>query len=330
MMGLSSRIVGTGSFVPSRVVSNEEVGRQLGVGPEYIARVSGIQTRHWVVSGEDCSWLAEQAARQALEQAHVSPEDVDAIIVSSTSPDMMFPSTACLLQGRLGIKGMPAFDVAASCSGFLYAMSMADCFIRSGQYRRCLVVAAEVKSRSLDLTDLSTAILFGDGAGAAVLERSSDSQVGIVSIRLHADGAFHDLVKISGGGSRHPLSSEVLETQGHTLRIQGSKIYRLAVRQLAQAVKEHVADEKWELEQIDQVVFHQANGRLIAQVGKALGTPTDRCFSIIESLGNASSASLPIALDHAYRSQRLKPGHRVLLGTFGGGLTWGTALVRWG
>lgn len=330
MMGVISKIAGTGSFVPGRVVSNEEIARQVGVEPDYIVRVSGIQTRHWVSSGEDCSWLAEQAARQALEQAKLAPADMEAIIVSSTSPDMMFPSTACLLQGRLGVKGMPAFDVAASCSGFLYALSMADGFIRSGQYQRCLVVAAEVKSRSLDMTDLSTAVLFGDGAGAAVVERSSDPEVGLVSLRLHADGAFHDLVKIPGGGSRHPLSSEVLGARGQTLRIQGSKIYRLAVRQLAQAVKAHVAEEHWKMEQLDQVVFHQANGRLIAQVCKALGALPDRCFSVIEYLGNASSASLPIALDHAHRSKRLKPGHRVLLGTFGGGLTWATALVRWG
>ncbi|MGD9850348.1 MAG: 3-oxoacyl-ACP synthase III family protein [Nitrospirales bacterium] len=329
-MSFGSRIIGTGSFLPSRVVTNQEVSRLLDVEPDYIERVSGIRTRHWVSPGEDCSWLAEQATRQALEDAHVAPEDLDAIVLSSTSPDMLFPSTACLLQGRLGIKGMPAFDVAASCSGFLYGLSMADCLIRSGQYRRCLVVAAEVKSRSLDLNDLSTAILFGDGAGVAILERSSQADMGIVSIRLHANGAFHDLIKIAGGGSRRPLSSAVLEERGHTLRIQGSKIYRVAVRQLAQAVREHVTEEKWELGQLDHVIFHQANGRLIAQVCKALGTPADRCFSIIENLGNASSASLPIAMDQANRSHRLKPGQRVLLGTFGGGLTWATALVRWG
>jgi len=330
MASLSSRIAGTGSFVPGRVVSNQEVGQRLGIDPDYIVRVSGIRTRHWVASGEDCSWLAEQAARQALHQAQVAPEELDAIIVSTTSPDIMFPSTACLLQGRLGIKGIPAFDVSASCSGFLYALWMADCFIRSGQYRRCLVVAAEVKSRSLDLTDLSTAILFGDGAGAVILERSSDPSVGLVSIRLYSDGAFHDLVKIPGGGSRNPLSLEVLEARGQTLRIQGSKIYRLAVRQLVQAVQAHVIDEQWQLEQVDQMIFHQANGRLIAQVCKALGLSADRCFSVIEKFGNASSASLPIALDHAHRSLKLKPGLRVLLGTFGGGLTWGTGLIRWG
>ncbi len=329
-MGLGSRIIGTGSFLPPRVVTNQDISSLLHVKPDYIERVSGIRTRHWVSPGEDCSWLAEQAARQALEDASLTADDLDAIVLSSTSPDMLFPSTACLLQGRLGIKNIPAFDVAASCSGFLYGLSMADCFIRSGKYRRCLVVAAEVKSRSLDLKDLSTAILFGDGAGAAILERSLQGDMGVASIRLHADGAFYDLIKISGGGSRQPLSSAILERQGHTLRIQGSKIYRLAVRQLAQAVREHVAEEKWELKELDQIIFHQANGRLIAQVCKALGTPGDRSFSIIENLGNASSASLPIAMDRANRSHRLKPGNRVLLGTFGGGLTWGTALVRWG
>ena len=330
MKGLYSRITGTGFFVPSRVVGNAEIGDRLGVHADYIERVSGIQTRHWVAPGEDCSWLGEQAARQALEQAGILPDDLDAIIVSTTSPDVMFPSTACLIQGRLGVKGMPAFDVSASCSGFLYALSMADGCIRSGQYRRCLVVAAEVKSRALDLTDLSTAILFGDGAGAAVLERSCDPGVGVVSIRLYADGAFHDLVKIFGGGSRRPLSHEVLEAGAHTLRVQGSKIYRLAVRRLTQAVQAHVAEEHWAVQKLDHLIFHQANSRLMTQVCQALGASAERCFSIIESLGNTSSASLPIALAQAHRSQRLQPGHQVLLGTFGGGLTWGTALLRWG
>ena len=202
----------------------------MGIEPSYIFRVSGIRSRFWADSQEECSFLAEQATRRALDQAGLVPEDLDAILVSSTSPEMIFPSTACLLQARLGIRGIPAFDLSASCSGFLYGLSMADCFIRAGQFRRCLVVASEIKSRSLDVKDLSTTILFGDGAGAAIVERSSNSDMGVVSIRLHADGTYHDLVKIAGGGSRQPLSQDVLDASAHTLRIRGSRVFRIAIR----------------------------------------------------------------------------------------------------
>ncbi len=207
---------------------------------------------------------------------------------------------------------------------------MADCFLRAGQFRRCLVVASEVKSRTLDHEDLSTAILFGDGAGAVILERSTSPDHGIVSIRLHADGQHHDLVKISGGGSRQPLSQAVLDDRSHTLRIQGATLYRIAVRRLQQAVVDHLAEEKWHVAELDQVIFHQANGRMIAQLCRRLGIVPERCVTMIEQVGNTSSASIAMALDYANRAQRLLKGNRILLGTFGGGLTWGTALIRWG
>lgn len=330
MNGIVSRIVGTGSYLPVRRVENQEVADLLGIDPSYIFRVSGILTRFWADPQEECSFLAEQAARRALDQAGLAPEDLDAILVSSTSPDMVFPSTACLLQARLGIKGIPAFDLSASCSGFLYGLSMADCFIRAGQFGRCLVVASEIKSRTLNFKDLGTAILFGDGAGAAILERSSGTDGGIVSIRIHADGNYHDLVKIAGGGSRQPLSHEVLDSRDHTLRIRGSQLFRMAIRRLGQAVSQHLKQEKLEIAELDQVIFHQANGRMLTQFCKKLGLPSDRCMMMIEEVGNTSSASLPMALDQANRDRRLKTGNRILLGAFGGGLTWSTALVRWG
>ncbi len=330
MSQVFTRISATGSALPARRVENLEVAQALGKDPSYIFRVSGIRARHWVGSHEDCSSLAEQASRQALAQAGLIPNELDAIIVSTTSPDMPFPSTACLLQARLGIEGIPAFDCSASCSGFLYGLSMADCFLRAGQFQRCLVVASEVKSRTLDHEDLSTAILFGDGAGAVILERSSDSDRGIMSIRLHSDGQYHDLVKIPGGGSRQPLSQAVLDNRLHTLRIQGSKLFRIAIRQLGQGILEHVEEEKWDLHALDQVIFHQANARMISHLCRNLGISSERCVAIMEEVGNTSSASLPMALDFANRHDRLQDGSRILLGAFGGGLTWGTALVRWG
>ncbi len=327
---LLSRMSGTGSALPARRVENEDVAKLLGKDPAYIFRVSGIRARHWVDSHEDCSSLAEQASLRAFAQAGLTPHDIDAIIVSTTSPDMPFPSTACLLQARLGISGIPAFDCSASCSGFLYGLSMADAFLRVGQFKRCLVVASEVKSRTLDPEDLSTAILFGDGAGAVILERSTNPDHGILSIRLHSNGEHHDLVKISGGGSRQPLSQEVLDSRAHTLRIQGSKLFRIAIRQLRQAIIDHVEAEKWDLSDLDQCIFHQANARMISHLCRTLGIPSERCVAIMEEMGNTSSASLPMALDFAHRHDRLKKGSRILLGSFGGGLTWGTALIHWG
>ena len=325
-----SRISGTGSALPSRRVENPEVAALVEKDSSYIVRVSGIRTRHWVEPHEDCSSLAEQASRQALDWAGLTPQDLDVIIVPTTSPDMLFPSTACLLQARLGIAGIPAFDCSASCSGFLYGLSMADCFLRAGQFQRCLIVASEVKSRTLDRQDLSTAILFGDGAGAVILERATNPDHGIVSICLHADGRYHDLVKVAGGGSRQPLSQTVLDNRSYTLRIQGSKLFRIAIRKLRQAIQDHVKEEKWEMAELDQVIFHQANARMITHLCRTLGISSERCVAIMEDVGNTSSASLPMALDYANRHDRLKEGSRILLGAFGGGLTWGTALIRWG
>ncbi len=324
-----SRIIGTGSSLPTRQVSNEEVAALVGTDPSYILRVSGIQARYWADSHEDCASLAAAASREALDQAHLTSQELDGIIVSTTSPDMIFPSTACLLQARLGVKGIPAFDCSASCSGFLYGLSMADAFLRSGQFRRCLVVASEVKSRALNREDLSTAILFGDGAGAAILESSPTPDHGILSIHLHSDGAYHGLVNIPGGGSRNPFSQQVLDAGWHWLRIQGSPLFRLAIRKLGQAVQHHLNEEKLEIEQLDQVIFHQANARMITQLCRTLGVEKNRCFTRIEKVGNTSSASLPMMLDYANRHGVLEKGHRILLGAFGGGLTWGTALMRW-
>ena len=325
-----SRISGTGSALAARRVENQEVASLLGKDPAYIFRVSGIRTRYWAESQEECSLLAEQASRQALDRAKLTPNDLDLIIVSTTSPDMAFPSTACLLQARLGISGIPAFDCSASCSGFLYGLSIADCFLRAGQFRRCLIVASEVKSRTLDRHDLSTVILFGDGAGAAILERSTNPDKGVLSIRLNADGQYHDLVKVAGGGSRQPLSQAVLDNRSHTLRIQGAKLFRIAIRQLCQAIREHVEEEKWEMSDLDKVIFHQANARMITHLCRTLKISSDRCVAIMEDTGNTSSASLPMALDFANSHQQLKDGRQILLGAFGGGLTWGTALIRWG
>ena len=325
-----TKIAGTGSSTPVRAVGNSEVASRLEIDEHFISRMSGIHTRYWANEHENCSLLAEKAARQAMDRAEVRPEEIDVILVSTTSPDMVFPSTACLLQKQLGLRRAGAFDVSASCTGFLYGLSMADCFIRSGQFHRCLVVAAEVKSRYLNLSDPGTSILFGDGAGAAVVVRGDGEKSGILKIRLFSDGKYTDLVKIPAGGSRLPTSSETVSQNLHTLQLRGKTIFRLAVKRLSLAIREVCEEENITLDEVSQFIFHQANGRLLNQLAVRLGIRKERLFSIIGQFGNTSSASLPIALDCANRQGCLNSGDLILLGTFGGGLTWGTALIRWG
>lgn len=327
-----SRIVGTGSYVPTRVVDNQEVAAPLGLDPDQIVALTGIRTRHWVADGQASSDLAVIAGQRACEAAGVRPESVDAILVSTTSPDSAFPSTACHVQRALGANPVMAFDVSASCSGFLYGISMADVMIRSGQIRSCLVIAAEVKSRSLDVRDRETAILFGDGAGAVLVVQEDSAQPeapGILGVRLYADGSGHGLITIPAGGSRKPIGVETVRAKEHMLRMQGRAVFRSAVRRLEQAVIDLLKEFGLAVGDVSRVIAHQANARILEQLRRRLGLPQEAIYSVIEHYGNTSSASLPIALDQAVRTGRLAAGDLVLLGAFGGGLTWATGAVRW-
>ncbi|RMH36907.1 MAG: ketoacyl-ACP synthase III [Nitrospirae bacterium] len=326
----ATRIIGTGSALPKQAISNAQLAQRLKIDESYIVRVSGIRTRYWASNDEQCSTLAEVAAHRALDAAGITAHDVDVIIVSTTSPEMPFPSTACILQSRLGASRAAAFDVAASCSGFLYALSMADRLIRAGQFRRGLVVATEIKSRYVNLDDAQTAMLFGDGAGAAVLVRNHDGTSGLLDIRIGADGQRHDLITIPAGGSRQPMSVETVKHRLHTIHLRGAALYRAAIKHLGTQISALLDDHRLSVTDIDHWIFHQANGRLLAALRDRLGIADSHVLSVIEQVGNISSASLPFALDMACRQQRLQPGHLVLLGSFGGGLTWGTALLRWG
>jgi len=329
---LRPRIIGTGSYLPSRVVTNEEIARMTGVSPVGIERLTGIRTRRWAAEQEASSDMAIAAGRRALDAAGCTPSSIDAIILSTTSPDMAFPSTACAVQRGLGCRQVGAFDVSASCSGFLYGLSMAQAMIQSSHVRTCLVIASEVKSRSLDLQDDATTLLFGDGAGAVIVRGEEDHNPewrGILGTKLYADGGHHGLIRVPGGGSRMPLSSDTLRTGGHTLRMRGAPLFRLAIRRVERAVMDVLKEFGVRTEDIKQVVLHQANGRILSQIADRLGVSSDRLASVIERYGNTSSASLPIALDDAALSGKISPGDLVLLGSFGGGLTWATSLVRW-
>lgn len=327
-----SRIIGTGSYLPERVVTNQDTGAALGIEPAQVFRLTGITERRWAAPSQASSDLASEAATRALEAAGLSATAVDAIVLSTTSPDQPFPSTACHLQRRLGCRGVGAFDVAASCSGFLYGLSMADAMIRSGQATTCLVVAAEVKSRSLDISDGDTTLLFGDGAGAVVLRGEAEPGQpgrGLLGIRLHADGKEHGLIHIPSGGSRAPTTAGTVASKSHSLRMQGAPLFRLAVRRLEQAIRGIVKEFGVELSEVAQFVLHQANGRILAQLTKRLGVPSARICSVIDRYGNTSSASLPIALDHAVRTGSIRSHDLVVLGSFGGGITWAAGVARW-
>ena len=326
------RVIGTGSYLPERIVANHEVGGPLGLSPATIERLTGIRERRWAAEGQASSDLAMEASRQALQAAGCSAGEVDAIILSTTSPDMAFPSTACFVQRGLGCRGVAAFDVSASCSGFLYGLSMANAMILSGQANTCLVVAAEVKSRFLDPTDAATAILFGDGAGAVVVRGEDDrgsKPRGVLGVRLRSDGSKHDLIRVPAGGSRVPASAETVAHRDHVLRMQGASLFRIAVRRVEQAVQDVLKEFGMRVEELGQVVLHQANGRILSNVAGRLGIPADRLTSVIDRYGNTSSASVPIALDAAVRTGTIRTDDVVLLGSFGGGLTWATGLMRW-
>lgn len=327
-----SRIIGTGSYLPSRVVSNEEVGARLGLAAESIYALTGIRTRYWVEEGVATSDLGTEAARRACQAGGLSPESVEAVIVSTTSPDMPLPSTACHIQRALGAKAVTAFDLSASCSGFLYGLSMADAMIRAGQLRSALVIGAEIKSRALDLLDKETAVLFGDGAGAALLvqeEATDPFAPGILGIRLHAQGAGHDLIKVTAGGSRRPSRPETVAASEHVLRMRGGPVFRAAIRHLEAAMTDLLKEFGVSTKDVARVIAHQANARILGQLRRRLGLAEDVLYQAIERFGNTSSASLPIALDEAVRENRLRSGDLVLLGAFGGGLTWAAGLMRW-
>lgn len=329
---IRTRVIGTGSYLPSRVVPNEEIAQAVGISPSKIERLTGIRSRHWADDREAASDLAIAAGRRALEAAGCEASAIDAIVLSTTSPDMAFPSTACLVQRGLGCKPVGAFDVSASCSGFLYGLSMAQAMIHSGQVKTCLLVAAEVKSRALDLQDEATALLFGDGAGAVLLRGEHDPSPewrGILGVRLYADGASHALIRIPSGGSRSPASADTLSKREHLLRMRGSSLFRVAIRRVEKAVHDILKEFGLRADDLTQVVLHQANGRILAQIADRLGVERSKVASVIERYGNTSSASLPIALDATVRTGHISPGDLVLLGSFGGGLTWATSLVRW-
>lgn len=315
-----SRIAGTGSYLPPRIVTNDDLAKRMDTSDEWIRTRTGIRQRHIADPSQTSSDLGLEASRQALAAAQVAPKDVDLIIVATATPDYIFPSTACIIQAKLGIKGCAAFDVQAVCSGFVYALTIAERFIRSGQHRCALVIGAEVYSRILDWTDRGTAVLFGDGAGAVVLR--ADSKPGILASVLHADGSYADILSVPGNVSAGKIIGSPY------LQMDGQAVFKFAVKVLDESAHETLAQCGLNVDDIDWLIPHQANLRILEATARKLGLDQSRLIVTVDRHGNTSAASIPLALDVAVRDGRIKPGHRVMLEGVGGGFTWGAVLAE--
>lgn len=317
-----SRIIGTGSYLPSKTLTNYDLEKIVETSHDWIVSRSGIHERHIAADDELTSDLALQASLRAIEAAGISAEEIDMVIVATTTPDHIFPSTACILQDKLGIKNRgAAFDMQAVCGGFIYALNTADLYIRGGQARTVLVVGAEVLSRILDWNDRTTCVLFGDGAGAVVLQASETP--GVVASKLHADGQHRGMLK-AGGNIRNG------EVQGDPfITMDGQAVFKFAVKVLSEVVEEILEEQKLSVSDIDWLVPHQANIRIMEATAKKLGLSMDNVVVTVAEHGNTSAASIPLALDTAVRDGRIKPGQNILMEAVGGGFTWGAVLIRW-
>lgn len=324
MKPVYARIAGTGRGLPERILTNADLEKMVETTDEWIRSRTGIERRHIVADDETNLDLCELAAKNAMDMAGVVPGDIDFVIVGTTTPDQVFPNMGCLLQRRLGISGPPAFSIEAACTGFIYALNIAEKFIRTGAAKRALVVGGETLSRMVDWTDRSTCVLFGDGAGAVVLEASEEP--GIISTHLHADGQYADLLYFPSGVSKRP---EDFHHRRDHIQMKGNEVFKVAVTKLGEIVLETLAANNLTGDDIDWLIPHQANMRIIDATARKLKMPMERVVITVQDHGNTSTASVPMALDVAVRDGRIKRGQKILLEAFGGGFTWGAALIRY-
>jgi len=317
-----SKIIGTGSYLPSKTLTNYDLEKIVDTSHDWIVSRSGIHERHIAADDELTSDLALQASLEAIKAAGISAEDIDLVIVATTSPDQIFPSTACILQDKLGIRNRgAAFDMQAVCGGFVYAMNTADLYIRAGQAKTALIVGAEVLSRILDWEDRTTCVLFGDGAGAVVLQASETP--GIIASKLHADGSHREMLKADGNVRNGEVQGDPF------IKMEGQAVFKFAVRVLSEVVEELLEESKLDGSDISWLVPHQANIRIMDATARKLGLSMDKVIVTVATHGNTSAASIPLALDTAVRDGRIKAGQNVLLEAVGGGFTWGAVLIKW-
>ena len=319
-----SKITGTGSYLPEQILTNADLEEMVDTSDDWIRSRTGIEKRHVARNDETTCDLAEKASRTAMEAAKKNKDDIDLIIVATTTPDLIFPSTACLLQQRLGIRGCPAFDIQAVCTGFVYALHVADLFIKTGNSKCALIVGSETMTRIVDWKDRNTCVLFGDGAGAVILEESK--RPGILSTHIHADGAYQELLSVPAG-----ISSDynLVKSDKAFIKMQGNEVFKVAVNTLGSIVDETLRSNSMSSSEIDWLVPHQANTRIISAMAKKLDMPMDRVVVTVDKHGNTSAASIPLALDVAIQDGRIKENDTLLLPAFGGGFTWGSVLLKY-
>jgi 3-oxoacyl-[acyl-carrier-protein] synthase-3 len=323
-----AKITGTGAYAPKRILTNADLEKMVETNDEWIVQRSGIRERHIVDEGEATSDLAVNAARQALERANLVPEDVDFIVVGTTTPDMFFPSVGNIVQHRLGCRRAGSVDLLAACAGSIYSLAIGAQFIETGKYRHVLCIGAEALSRITDFTDRGTCVLLADAAGAAVLEASEDGS-GIIDADLYSDGQYADLLMMPGGGARHPATRETVDARMHYAKMKGSEVFKVAVRMFVECAEAILTRHDLKASDIDLFIPHQANLRIIEAASKRVGLPMEKVFVNVDRYGNTGAASVYVALEEALAAGRVKRGDRILMAAFGGGFAWGAALLQW-
>ncbi len=326
--GYKASITGVGSFLPEKVLTNDDLSKMLDTTDEWIIKRTGIRERRIVENGVAASDLAVEASLRALDDANVLPTEVDLIITSTITPDCLFPSTSCHVQEKLGARNAGAFDLLAACAGFVYALSVAKSFVASGTMKTVLVIGAECMSKITDYTDRSTCILFGDGAGAVVVQQGNGRRE-IITTHLGSDGSQAELLMLPAGGSKLPASRETVDSRLHYIKLRGKEVFKQAIINMVDVITKTAAENNMQVEDIDMIIPHQSNIRIIEAAMEKLKLPREKAYINIDRYGNTSSASIPIAIDEIEKGEMLKPGNTVLLVAFGGGLTWSSSIIKW-
>ena len=323
-------VAGTGSYLPEKILTNQDLEKTLDTSDTWITERTGIKERRIAADHESASTMAAIAGKQALEEGGIAPTDLDLIIVCTSSPDVLFPSTACFVQNELQAFGSAAYDISAVCSGFVFGLSVAEQYLKTGRYENILLIGSEVNSRIVDWSDRSTCILFGDGAGAVLLKRSEqESPMGILSTHIYSDGSLSDLICVPGGIGRTGVNKQDIDDKNYFIKMVGNSTFKVAVKRMTDVILEALEFNGLSLGDVDLLVPHQANLRIVSAVSERLKHPMEKVFMTIHKYGNTSGASIPIGIDEAKRSGRIQPGEITVLGAVGAGLTWGSAVIKW-
>ena len=331
MTDLNTAVVaGTGAYLPEKILTNKDLEKSLDTSDAWSTARTGIRERRIAAEGESASTMAAKAGKQALEAGGIGPEDVDMIIVATSSPDVLFPSTACFVQNELQAFGSAAYDVSAVCSGFIFGLSIAEQYLKTGRYEHILLIGSEVNSRIVDWSDRSTCILFGDGAGALLLNRVEQEQpLGILSTHIYSDGSLSDLICVPGGIGRTGINKQDIDDKKYSIKMSGNATFKVAVKRMTEVIQEALEFNGLSIEEVDLLIPHQANERIIRAVAERLKYPMEKVLKNIHKYGNTSAASIPIGINEAWRDGRIQPGETSVLGAVGAGLTWGSAVIKW-